>query len=326
MSHSRATFSSSELPNNLDDRARYLLWRDLFVERYGPSFDLAKADDRQFAMRCDFARFGGVEVGRFDGTVIRFSRTHRHPADQNDDFVLGVNGGNSRMSYRQLNREGIIAPGEAVLVTNTEAGEIHSRADNQWYALSIPRRQLTDLVGNVEGALGVPVSFQHALLRHLQRYLKFLLESDVTCDADTLADYISTTLLDLVTLLFSSSRETLEMSSARGLRAARLHDAISNIKANFSDPAFSARTVGRNLNLSTRYVQELLQETGTSFTQRINELRLQKARDMLTDPRFNRLKISDIALTCGFKEASYFNRRFRARFGCSPMQYRNGPL
>jgi transcriptional regulator GlxA family with amidase domain len=52
------------------------------------------------------------------------------------------------------------------------------------------------------------------------------------------------------------------------------------------------------------------------------ELRLQKSRAMLGDPKFDRLKIGEIAFACGFNEASYFNRCFRRRFGEAPMQVR----
>ena len=45
---------------------------------------------------------------------------------------------------------------------------------------------------------------------------------------------------------------------------------------------------------------------------------------MLSDQGHDRLKITDIAYACGFNDISYFNRRFRARFGCSPTQYRGG--
>jgi transcriptional regulator GlxA family with amidase domain len=34
------------------------------------------------------------------------------------------------------------------------------------------------------------------------------------------------------------------------------------------------------------------------------------------------MKVSDIALACGFNEVSYFNRCFRRRFGASPLQHR----
>ena len=54
------------------------------------------------------------------------------------------------------------------------------------------------------------------------------------------------------------------------------------------------------------------------------ELRLQKARAMLADPRHDGLKVSDVAYACGFNDISYFNRSFRRRFGASPLHYRGG--
>ena len=59
-----------------------------------------------------------------------------------------------------------------------------------------------------------------------------------------------------------------------------------------------------------------------SFTARVLELRLQKARMMLADHRNDRLKIDEVAFGCGFNEVSYFHRCFRRRFGASPAQYR----
>jgi AraC-like DNA-binding protein len=43
---------------------------------------------------------------------------------------------------------------------------------------------------------------------------------------------------------------------------------------------------------------------------------------MLSGPRHDRLKVSEIAYACGFNEVSYFNRCFRRRFGASPTQFR----
>jgi AraC-like DNA-binding protein len=109
-----------------------------------------------------------------------------------------------------------------------------------------------------------------------------------------------------------------------GLRAARLVDIIAEIKANFADPSFSPRTIASKFGLTPRYIQELLSETGTSFTDRVLELRLQKARTMLADPRHDRVRVSEIAYACGFNDISYFNRSFRRRFGASPLHYRGG--
>jgi AraC-like DNA-binding protein len=99
---------------------------------------------------------------------------------------------------------------------------------------------------------------------------------------------------------------------------------LSSIKSGHADPAFSLHRVSAKLGLSPRYTQDLLCETGTSFTERVLEMRLQTAREMLSNPRHDRLKVSEIAYACGFNEVSYFNRCFRRRFGATPTQYRGG--
>jgi len=86
--------------------------------------------------------------------------------------------------------------------------------------------------------------------------------------------------------------------------------------------AVSPDDVARKLRLSPRYVNNLLQETESSFAERVLELRLQKVRAMLGDRRHDGLLVSDIAYDCGFGDVSYFNRCFRRRFGASPRQFR----
>jgi AraC-like DNA-binding protein len=75
------------------------------------------------------------------------------------------------------------------------------------------------------------------------------------------------------------------------------------------------------LGLSRRYIQQLLEETGQSFTERLVERRLERAFAMLTDPRRLHLAIIDIALAAGFSDVSHFNRVFRRRFGDTPSGY-----
>ena len=107
-----------------------------------------------------------------------------------------------------------------------------------------------------------------------------------------------------------------------GLRAARIASVMAQIHDGFANQQFSTRVVAERLGLSVRYVQDLLQSSGLSITDRIMELRLEKARSMLTGDRACMLKISEVALSCGFNELSYFHRSFRRKFGASPAKYR----
>ena len=127
-----------------------------------------------------------------------------------------------------------------------------------------------------------------------------------------------------MTLVLGVRGDGKEMAERRGLRAARIQAILAEIRAGFTYPAFSARDVAHRLGLKPHYVQNLLGETGQNFSERVLELHLQKVRAMLANPRFDSMKVSDVAYASGFSEISYFNRCFRRRFGASPSQYRNG--
>ena len=74
------------------------------------------------------------------------------------------------------------------------------------------------------------------------------------------------------------------------------------------------------MRISPRCVQRLLEMSGTSFTEQVNELRLQRAYILLA--RESKSRISDIALQAGFSDISHFNRLFRSRFGDTPKGVR----
>jgi AraC-like DNA-binding protein len=316
----RLVFSSDELPAELDDRARFSLWCDLYNARYG-EYDFRAADDGPFAMRSEFAVVGDTAIARASGSPITATRSAQSAAtDKRDDFVLGLNRGNTLGYMIQRGREVVCSTGQAMFWSHSEASE--SRME-RWIGLAIPRARLLELVVDAEDRIARPIDPNSPALRHLDRYLDFLFGSQELDDEPSLAEAHGATLVDLTALALGAGRDAAELARMGGLRAARAHEILAEIKKDFANPAFSAEIVGARLGFSSRYVQELLQQTKHTFGERVLELRLQKARVMLGDPRRARLKISDIAFACGFNEVSYFNRCFRRRFGASPTQYRN---
>lgn len=205
---------------------------------------------------------------------------------------------------------------------DAEPGALQGAAENAWFALIVPRRDLLTLVANAEDLTGRPLDASLPALRHLRRYLDILAEFDGSGADPGLRAHIGTALYDLVALALGATRDGAETARMRGLRAARLGDIRAEIKAGFADAAFTVQTLASRLGLSPGYVQDLLDEGGASFTERVLELRLKKGRAMLADRRHDRLKVSDLAYACGFGSVYYFNRCFRRRFGASPTQYR----
>jgi AraC-like DNA-binding protein len=315
----RLVFSSEDLPAELDDQARFALWCDLYIERYG-EFDFRRTDDGPFSMRSEFAVVGDTGIARASGAAITASRTEQSAVtDKNDDFVVGLNRGNTRGYMLQRGREVITTTGQAMFWSYAEP--CASRIEG-WIGLTIPRARLLELVADAEDLIARPIDPNTPALRHLDRYLDFLFGAQELDGEPVLAEVHSATLVDLTALALGAGRDAAELARTGGLRAARAREILSEIRKDFANPGFSAELVGAKLGFSSRYVQELLQDTKFTLSERVLELRLQKARAMLGDPRQARLRISDIAFACGFNEVSYFNRCFRRRFGASPTQYR----
>src|SRR5260370_20009688 len=98
-------FSSDALPAELDERARFALWRNLHEEHFG-STDLYFLTDREFSVHVEFAQLGAVGLGRLAGTMRRIARTRRHvAADPSDVFILALNRGKSDIACVQRGRE-----------------------------------------------------------------------------------------------------------------------------------------------------------------------------------------------------------------------------
>jgi AraC-like DNA-binding protein len=78
--------------------------------------------------------------------------------------------------------------------------------------------------------------------------------------------------------------------------------------------------IARNVGIDRTYLYRIFRlQTGQSPKEYLTSFRLHKAAGMLAQTD---LSVTEIALSCGFNEASLFGRHFRRRYGASPVQYR----
>ena len=158
-------------------------------------------------------------------------------------------------------------------------------------------------------------------LRIATRYVNLFLSKGGPFDPQ-LAAHAAETLLGLVGIAVDAVNDTPAGGGQRGLRARRLDTILRAISEGFADPSFSLNTVALRLGLSERYIQDLLQSTGTTFADRVMELRLQQSVSLLAGAGGGRRKVSDVAFASGFNDLSYFHRCFRRRFGVTPSMVR----
>ena len=84
-------------------------------------------------------------------------------------------------------------------------------------------------------------------------------------------------------------------------------------------PDLQREDAAKRLNSNTVYLSSAIKEhTGQSFGDYVNYLRLDYARNLLSDPNKKHKLISFIATESGFKSLRTFNRAFKKRFGITP--------
>lgn len=75
------------------------------------------------------------------------------------------------------------------------------------------------------------------------------------------------------------------------------------------------------LKINKCYLCDLFKkETGKTISQFLNEIRIEKSKDLLINTD---MSVLEIALSVGYNNQSYYNMAFKKILGTTPLKYRN---
>ncbi len=95
---------------------------------------------------------------------------------------------------------------------------------------------------------------------------------------------------------------------------------ISYINENYKNPNLSSIIVSENMKISEKYlIQFLKEQTGKTFAKYIEELRIEKAKELLSETEYSNELIASMV---GFGSLNSFYRVFNKKTGVSPGTYR----
>lgn len=98
-----------------------------------------------------------------------------------------------------------------------------------------------------------------------------------------------------------------------------IHRCMQYIGTNYGQHISLEETAGM-VYLSPSYLSRIFKkETGVSFNEYLNRVRINKAKELLQD---RALRMTDIALMVGFEDQSYFTKVFKRVTGMLPKEYR----
>lgn len=212
-----------------------------------------------------------------------------------------------------------VNPGEFVLIDNSQPYEMSMEATHEAIDLVMPSSWLLRYLPDPFPFMGRSFSASSGWGLPLGSLL-----TTISCELDgsavprgQLADQVGA-LLSLAT-----GYQPSPMSRYRGKIVQRLLNLITERHA---EAELKLGDVAAELGISKRYLHALLAETGTTFIGLLNRVRLDRASEMLVDPRFGSLQVAEIAWRCGYLDSSYFARLFRRRFGMRPSDWRSQRL
>jgi two-component system response regulator YesN len=98
---------------------------------------------------------------------------------------------------------------------------------------------------------------------------------------------------------------------------------VEYIDEHYGQP-LSLKTLSYRFNFSAAYLGRLFrQETGKNFPRYLNEVRIEKAKDLL---RTSSLKANQIAREVGYTDPNYFYDIFKRYTGLSPTEFLQAEL
>lgn len=128
-------------------------------------------------------------------------------------------------------------------------------------------------------------------------------------------------LLIIIALLYEGDNlvEIAKIDEPNSYKIERIKNVLTYIHKEYQNKistALIAREMGMNEQYFCRFFKKI---TGKTITQYINEVRLEKATQLLVETDE---KIIDIANCCGYENIGYFIKRFKILRGQSPQEYR----
>jgi AraC-like DNA-binding protein len=297
----------------------YEAWREEFCRRFC-QLDAETATAERIECTVEISQVGPLSFGTAHGSSGSFVRTRSLISDGHDDLVLLTAIKGDALAV-QRGRSIELRPLEMCITSLDHIGESRLSEGGRYTALRMPRRDLMALSKNIEDKLARPLQGSVGLRNIVSEYYALCAGTAPALDL-TIQHVMARQMMELVALLVETGGDAPSQASGNSFGAARLQLIQTQMLENLHDRGLTIASVALRACLSSRQVQRLFEQTGSTFSGFLLEQRLLLAHRRLSAVGTRLEKISSIALDAGFSDLSYFNRSFKKRFGVTPSEWR----
>jgi AraC family transcriptional activator of tynA and feaB len=281
----------------------------------------ANVDTRPLGSASVSGHFELIEVGsaklvRFDSSPQSYRRDARLVSRAgSDDFMFDFQVAGLSFLTQGAN-EGAVEPGYGVLYDARRPFEDRLDGPQQRAEVliaTIPAARLTAAFPGAERRCAKPIPLSSPFARAIYSLVRALLRESRKIDVDPDADDI---VAWLAALLRHGSGE------AHALGRTRLFTLVdAHLRQNLA-ATHGALALAAGFEISERTFHRVFAARGTSFERHLLRRRVERFRDLLSQPQLRTVSIAKLALACGFADAAHAARTFKSAFQTTPREFR----
>jgi AraC family transcriptional regulator, positive regulator of tynA and feaB len=278
--------------------------------------DIEAAGGEGFSAQLDQYSLGPATANFLRATSQSVARSRRCISRSNQEAFLLVHLREGEFEFARHGQATQVRAGDCLLMDSRERYEVRCPRPTRCLILHLPPRWLRGLLPNPEAVAGRVLRPDRGWSAALTAAIAALQPNELS----RLALPPGVVAEQVVSLLALAGGPAVATSSSRpGQLSGRLHQALRD---RYHEIGLTPAAIARQLGISARYLHYLFAKQSTTFGRELVRVRLERARDLLIDPRCADAPVGDIAARCGFAEASHFARCFRGTFGLAPSDYR----
>jgi len=308
--------------SSLAPEEQFDAWHEAVSNAFVP-LDATYRSDAPFGGALTQDSIGPVQISRVSGGAVEVSRSTQTIKRADPGYLkLGL----QLRGYclvTQDEREAPLTPGDFALYDTRRPYQLRFDSQFQMLVVMFPRELLHLRSSDVDKFVARRVSGQRgagALVAPFLMNLANQLGEDAVDRTFELSDAVLSLLAAAITEQVGSETE-LAPETQRHALMLRIK---AFIDARLDDPELGTAAIAGAHFISPRYVQKLFEAEGTTVTDWIRRRRLDHCRRELADPRYATSPISAIACRWGLVDSSHFSRLFRATYGVTPRDFRQG--
>lgn len=307
---------------SVGEKERFAFWREAVCHSY-VQLDCACDDPDRFDGEIVLNRLSRLSTSFVRGSQQQVRRRRQDIAHASDESFLVSLQMRQHGIVRQSGREAHLLPGDFALYSSTDRYTLDLPDNFRQFVIQVPRQDLISRLPNADRLTGIRVPGDSPIGGVIGDSILRLIKT-INPSNEAVRQSAQDAIIDLIVTGLASLAGAQHQLSQPEQQTLLRADAL--IAANLRDPDFDRTALALATGFSVRRLSEIYQMQGRSIAATIRKMRLDRIATDITDPRFARQSIGEIAGKWGILDPQKLARNFKTEYGVSPLSYRkNGP-